>query len=334
MIRQPEILTDLPIRAADTGMDPLTDVLRTVRLSGGVFLSAHFTAPWSVAVRIGPDDCVPFLGRPAQVIDYHVVTEGEMLYALPDAPPVKVHAGEIILFPRNSPHVLSSAPGLSPVSARDLIQPGPDGQLPRIEHGGGGGSTRIFCGFLASEDSHNPLIASLPQVLRIDIRQGAEREWVESSVRYAAYRLAEGTLASSSVMTRLSETLLIEAIRQFAATSGTGQRGWLNGLSDPRIGRSLALMHRDVGTDWSAEALAREVGMSRSAFVERFTALLGMPPIRYLSAYRLQMAKLNLRETRKPIAQLAHHVGYRSEEAFNRAFKREFGITPGAWRDG
>ncbi|MGE0286364.1 MAG: AraC family transcriptional regulator [Bradyrhizobium sp.] len=314
-------------------MDPLTDVLRAVRLSGGVFLSAHFTAPWGIAVSIGPDDCAPLLGRPAQVIAYHVVVEGEMFFGMSDQSPVEARAGEIVLFPRNTPHTLSSAPGLPAVTARELMQPGPDGQLPRIEHGGGGASTRIFCGFLASEDSHSPLILSLPQALKIDIRKGTEREWIETSVRYAAHQLAEGTLASSSVMTRLSETLLIEAIRQFAATPGTGQHGWLNGLSDPRIGRSLALMHRDVGANWSAEVLAKEVGMSRSAFVERFTALVGMPPIRYLSVYRLQMAKLNLRETRKSIAQLARHVGYQSEQAFNRAFKREFGMTPGAWRD-
>jgi AraC-like DNA-binding protein len=277
---------------------------------------------------------VPFLGKPAQVIDYHVVIEGELLLLLPDEPPVRVRAGEIIMFPSNSAHTLASAPGLLPVSARELIQPGPDGQLPRISHGGGGASTRIFCGFLASEESYNPLILSLPKVLRIDVREGADREWIETSVRYAANKLAEGTLASSSLMTRLCEALLIEATRQFSTTLATEQLGWLTGLSDPRIGRALALMHQDVCAPWSADAIAREVAMSRSAFVERFTNLVGMPPIRYLTVHRLQTAKLNLRETRKPIAQIAYSVGYQSEEAFSRAFKREFGMSPGAWREG
>lgn len=314
-------------------MDALTDILRAVRLTGGVFLSAHFTAPWCVAVRIGPDDCVPFLGKPAQVIDYHVVIEGELLLALPGESPTRIRKGEIIMFPRNSAHTLASGPGLAPASARELIRPDPDGQLPTISYGGGGASTRIYCGFLASENAHNPLILSLPKLLRIGIREGAEREWVETSVRYAAHRLAEGELASSSVMTRLSETLLIEAVRQYSATT-EGEQGWMNGVRDARIGRAIALMHQDVGASWSADSLATEVAMSRSAFVERFTALVGMPPIRYLTAHRLQIAKLDLRETGKPIVELAHAVGYRSEEAFNRAFKREFGITPGAWRNG
>lgn len=315
-------------------MDPLSDVLRAIRLTGGVFLSAHFTAPWCVGVKIGPNDCVPFIGKPAQVIDYHVVVEGDLHVALPNESPVKVQAGEIIMFPSNSPHTLSSKPGLSPVSARELIQPGPKGQLPRINHGGGGVSTRIVCGFLAREEFYDPLILSLPKMLKIDIREGTEREWIETSVRYAANKLAEGTLASSSVMTRLSETLLIEAVRRFAATLGTDQLGWLKGFSDQRVGRALALMHHDVSAPWSADTLAREVAMSRSAFVERFTTLVGMPPIKYLTMHRLQTAKLNLRETPKSIAQLAYAVGYQSEEAFNRAFKREFGMTPGAWREG
>ncbi len=313
-------------------MDPLSDVLRAVRLTGGVFLSAHFTAPWCVGVKIGPDDCVPFVGRPAQVIDYHVIMEGELLLSLPGEPAVRAQAGEIILFPGNSEHVLASAKGLPPVSARNLIQPGPEGQLPRIDHGGGGPSTRIVCGFLASEIAYNPLLLSLPRMLRIAIREAMERDWVEASVRYAAGKLAEGTLASSNVMTRLSEALLIEAVRQYATTLPDGQLGWLKGLSDLRIGRALALMHQDTSTPWSADTLAREVAMSRSAFVERFTSLVGMPPIRYLTAHRLQTARLNLRETRRSIAQLANAVGYQSEEAFSRAFKREFGVSPGVWR--
>ena len=315
-------------------MDPLSDVLRTVRLTGGIFLSAHFTAPWCVGAKIESEDCEPFLGNPAQVIGYHVVTEGELLLGLPDQSPLRVQAGEIIMFPRGGGHTLASAPHLSPVNAGELIQPGPEGQPFQISYGGGGASTRIFCGFLANEDIYSPIIQSLPEVLKINVRDGTERDWVETSVRYAAKKLAEGALASSSVMTRLSETLLIEAVRQYSASLPTDQIGWLKGLSDPRIGRALAIMHQNIGAELSADMLAREVAMSRSAFVERFTTLVGTPPIRYLTVHRLQTAKLNLRETRKSIAQLAHSIGYQSEEAFNRAFKREFGITPGAWREG
>jgi transcriptional regulator GlxA family with amidase domain len=165
------------------------------------------------------------------------------------------------------------------------------------------------------------------------VREGTSRDWIEASVRFAGSELAGGRLASASIMARLSELLLIEAVRQYSSTLPDGEVGWLMGLRDPQIGRALALIHRDIAVSWSAEALAREVAMSRSAFMDRFTSLVGMPPTRYLTAWRLQTAKLSLRETRKSIAQLAHSVGYESEEAFSRAFKREFGLPPARWRD-
>ena len=314
-------------------MDPLAEVLRSVRLTGGVFLAAQFTAPWSVSVKITPDDCAPFIGKPAQVIGYHVVIEGRLLLALEGAPTIEVRAGEIVLLPRNDAHTLASAPAIKPVSARYLIQPSPDGGLPRISHGGGGAATRIVCGFLASEESYNPLMSTLPRALKIDVRQGASREWIEASVRFAAGELADGRLASSSVMSRLSESLLTEAVRQYSSTLAEKEVSWLKGLKDPQVGRALALIHHKLSAPWSVEALAKEVALSRSAFVDRFTTLVGMPPIRYLTVWRLQTAKLDLRETKKTIAQLAHSVGYESEEAFSRAFKREFGLPPARWRD-
>lgn len=152
-------------------------------------------------------------------------------------------------------------------------------------------------------------------------------------MRFAARELAEGRLVPPSVMSRLSELLFVEAIRQYAASRAPAQAGWLKGLKDPHIGRALALIHRNIGARWSAACLARAAALSRSAFVKRFTSLVGMPPIRYLTVCRLQSAKLSLRETAQPMRQLAHAVGYASEEAFSRAFKREFGMPPARWRD-
>jgi len=240
-------------------MDPLSEVLRSVRLTGGVFLSADFTAPWSVSVRINSDDCAPFLARPAQMIGYHVIVEGRLLVALEGEPLVDVGAGEIVLFPRNDAHTLASEPDIRPTPARQLIQPSPDGGLARICYGGGGTATRIVCGFLASEETTNPLISTLPKALKIDVRQGATREWIEASVRFAAGELAEGKLASSSVMTRVSESLLIEAVRQYSSTLHEEELGWLKGLKYPHIGHALALIHQKVSASWSAEALAKEV---------------------------------------------------------------------------
>ena len=190
-----------------------------------------------------------------------------------------------------------------------------------------------MCGFLGSEESYNPLIATLPRVLKLDVREGVSRDWVEASVRYAASELTAGRFASSSLMSRLSELLFVEAMRQYSVTFTDQDAGWLKGVADPQIGRALAAIHHNIGLPWSADSLAREVSMSRSAFVDRFTTLIGMPPIRYLTIWRLQAAKLGLRETRKTIAQLAQEVGYGSDEAFSRAFKREFGLSPARWRD-
>ena len=173
----------------------------------------------------------------------------------------------------------------------------------------------------------------LAEGAEIDVRDAASREWIEASVRFAASELAEGRLASSDVITRLSESLLTEAVRQYSTTLAEEEVGWLKGLKDPQVGRALALIHHKLDAPWTSEELAREVALSRSAFVERFTTLIGMPPIRYLTFWRLQTAKLGLREARKTIAQLAYSVGYESEEAFSRAFKREFGVPPARWRE-
>ncbi|HET7848311.1 MAG TPA: AraC family transcriptional regulator [Pseudolabrys sp.] len=332
MTRQPYDLIIRPKLEAFAAMDPLSEVLRSVRLAGGVFLSGHFTAPWCISVRITPADCAPFMKNPAQMIAYHVVIEGEVLVGVDDSPMMAVRSGEIVLFPRNDPHILANEEGLAPVSAGPLIQKSADGGLYRIRYGGGGATSRIFCGFLANEEKHNPLISTLPKTLKIDVRGATAREWIEASVRFAAGELAEGRLASSSVMSRLSESLFTEAVRQYSSTADEGL-GWLKGLKDPYVGRALALIHQKMNAPWTTNSLASEIALSRSAFVERFTSLVGLPPIRYLTVWRLQTAKLDLQETHKTIAQVAHAVGYDSEEAFSRAFKREFGASPSRWRE-
>jgi len=267
-----------------------------------------------------------------QVIGYHVVIEGSMLVALAGEPPLEVGAGEILLLPRNDIHAMSSALGLAPVSAADLIQQSPDGGLLEIRYGGGRQSTHIVCGFLGTQDAYNPLLTSLPRMLKLDVSKAASRDWIETSVRFAADELVRGRLASSSVMSRLSEVLLVEAVREYSSTLADWEQGWLKGLSDPNIGRALALIHGDIAAAWSAETLAKEVALSRSAFMERVAPLIGMPPIRYLTVSRLETAKRQLLESRMSIGQIAHAVGYESEEGFRRAFRREFEMSPAQWR--
>jgi AraC-like DNA-binding protein len=333
MTGPPDRLIDRPNQPKSGAMiDPLSEVLRSVRLIGGVFLDARFTAPWCVLSQITAEDCRPFLTTPAQIIAYHFIIEGRLLLELDGEPPLEINAGELVLLPRNDAHTLSSALGLKPVSADDLIQPAADGGLAQISYGGGGELTYLVCGFLASEEVHNPLIATLPRVLKLDIRQGGSRDWIEASVRFAARELTEGRFASSSVMSRLSELLFVEAVRNYASTLKEDETGWLKGLRDPYVGRALALLHGRIDAPWTAEMLARDVALSRSAFNDRFTSLVGIPAIRYLTLWRLQVAKEKLRQGRGTIAQIAHAVGYESEVAFNRAFKREFGHPPARWR--
>lgn len=314
-------------------MDALSEILRSVRLTGGVFLDARFTAPWCVTANMDAGDVKSFIDAPTQLIGYHVIIEGRLLASIPGEPSVEAHAGEVLLFPGNDGHILGSAQGLPVVQTFTLVRPGVNGGLASVNHGGGGAATKIICGFLGSDKGYNPLIAALPRILKLDLREATSREWVEASVRFAAAELAIGKLPSSSVMSRLSETLLVEAVREYSSMLPENETGWLNGLRDPYVGRALTLIHGNIGRDWSAEDLAKEVALSRSAFVERFTSLVGMPPIRYLTVWRLRTARLHLREKQATIAQLAHAVGYRSEEAFSRAFKREFGVSPAHWRD-
>jgi AraC-like DNA-binding protein len=313
--------------------DTLSDVLRSVRLRGGVFLDARFTAPWAVNSYVTAKDCMPILASPAQMIAYHFLIEGRMLVSVEGEPALEVRAGEVVLLPRNDTHVLASAPGVAPVDGHRLVRPAPYGGLGRVDYGGGGAPVRMVCGFLGCEDGYNPLIDSLPRLLAVDVHEATSRDLIESSLKFAVGELVEGRLAASGVLSRLSELLLVEAVRRYADGLGDHKTGWLRGLRDPNVGRALALIHRNIAAPWTAETLAKEVALSRSAFMDRFTTLVGVPPIRYLTSWRMETAKIELRETPKSVAQVAYTVGYESEEAFSRAFKREVGVSPAPWRE-
>jgi AraC-like DNA-binding protein len=314
-------------------MDTLSEVLRSVRLKGGVFLDGRFTAPWSVLSGITLDDIRPYIPDPEELCGFHYVIEGRLYCEVEGEPTLEVNAGELLLLPRNDPHVLTDAPGQPAVNSHDIVQPAIQGGLARVVYGGGGDFTHIICGYLGSEERRNPLLLSLPRMLKVNIAEGASRNWVESSVRYGAQQLSQGLLATSSVMARLSELLFVEAVRVYSESRERQDRDWLHGLKDPHVGRALAVMHDRLSHPWTADELAREVGVSRSVLAERFAATVGEPPMRYLTQSRMQLAKDLLLQGRRSISQIAIDVGYEAEAAFNRAFKREVGIPPAAWRD-
>lgn len=313
-------------------MDALSDVLRVVRLTGGVFLDAQFSAPWCVTARVAPEDCRPFVETPQHVIAYHCIISGSLLLQAGSDAPIEVRAGEIVLLPRNDAHRIGSTLEIPPVSADELVGPSRDGGLARIVHGGGGETTRIVCGFLGSDTPFNPLVATLPKVLKLDVRKTQSGAWIESSFQLAATEIGAGQAGSVTVVSKLSELLFVEAVRRYVTELPIEQRGWLAGLRDPFVGRALGLLHSRLNERWTAESLAREVGLSRSAFAERFTALIEQPPMQYLALWRMQVGAQRLREGRGSVSQIAFDVGYESEAAFNRAFKRQFGMPPATWR--
>lgn len=315
-------------------MDTLSEILRTVRLKGGIFLDARFTPSWSVASSITPDDLLPYMKQAEVLCALHYVISGEMYVEVEGEEPLLVKSGELVLLPRNTPHVLSNRPGQRPVPSGDLIQPGDNGGLASIVHGSGSGPlTNLVCGYLANEEMRNPLMATLPPMLKVNVSEGASRDWIESSVRYGAQQLSEGHHATSSVMARLSELLFVEAVRAYSETQEVHEQHWLHGLKDQYVGRALAALHDRLAHGWSVADMAEVAGLSRSAFVERFTAAMGAPPMQYLAKSRMLLAKELLAERQKSIGQVAAAVGYDAEAAFNRAFKRVFGVPPARWRD-
>jgi AraC-like DNA-binding protein len=303
-----------------------------LRLSGGVFLEAEFTAPWCIGGKISTDDCKPFLAVPRHVIASHFVAAGNMQLRVEGGETIDVLAGGLVLLPHNDSHVFGSDLNVALVRAREVIQPPQRGGISRINYGGGGATTQLLCGYLASDAPFSPLLSALPSVLKLDVRATASGAWIESSFRFAASEIAAGRLGSTTVIAKLSELLFVEAVTQFVSSLPAERRGWLAGLRDPQIGRALALLHARPTEPWTAETLAVEVGMSRSVFAERFTSLVGQPPMQYLTLWRMHVAAQRLREGRGSVAQIGFAIGYESEAAFSRAFKRQFGTSPGTWR--
>lgn len=314
-------------------MDALSEVLKVLKLTSGLFLEAEFTAPWCIDSAPGREDVRHILPDAEHVSIYHLVTEGRCRAALPDGAPVQLSAGDLIMFPHGDGHLLGSDLQLAPVGAELLVEPSAEGGLARIRHGGGGERTRFVCGFLACDKRLcRPLLGALPRILRVELGDGPAAAWITATLRHGASETHAPRPGSEALLGRLSELLFVEAIRHYTASLPPDQLGWLAGLRDPHVGRALALLHAEPARDWEVEALARQAGLSRSALNERFNALIGEPPMQYLTGWRLALASQALASSNDAVARIAERVGYDSEAAFNRAFKREFGIPPAAWR--
>jgi AraC-like DNA-binding protein len=316
-------------------MDPLSDALGVAQLTGGVFLHAELFAPWCIAARLAPEHCAPALGPASDLIMYHYVVEGSLCLRVQGEHAIEatLGAGDVALLPRNDAHLMGSDLSLPPVAGGEIIRPPTSSGVVSIRHGGAGERTLMICGFLGCVDAErNPAISTLPPLLTFNVAQGGAAEWIRSTLRYGAAEIAAGRPGSEMMLAKLSELLFLEAVRRYSETLPDGQTGWLAGVRDPYVGRAMALMHGDIARRWTVDDIGREVGLSRSALADRFIRLIGVPPMHYLTNWRMQVATRKLRHTSASLAQVAESVGYDSEAAFSRAFKKASGSAPGMWR--
>ncbi len=321
--------------------DALSDVLAAVRLSGSVFFDVTAQSPWVAEAPPAAQIANEITPGAQHAIEYHVVTHGSCwISLLGDAgfEPVRLEEGDIAVIPHGDPHVVSSAPGMR--AEPDLEahrRPEDANALPFTLRTGGDGPSdaHLICGFFTCDARpFNPLLGSLPRFIRFgrDSSQ-TSHSLLDQFIRFATAEMGDKRAGRQSVLNRLSELLFVEVIRwhmdQLANSNNTG---WLAGLRDPLIGRALTLLHARPAHAWTLEELASQAGASRSALADRFAHLVGCPPIQYLTQWRMQLAAKRLADRNAKISVIASEVGYESEAAFSRAFKKSVGQSPGQWR--
>ena len=293
-----------------------------LRLTGTLYCQGVLTAPWAIAIP-----------RLEGVMTFLVVTSGACWVQLEGREPRLLQQGSLALLPHGTPHVLSSAPGLAGDPLFDLPIERVSQRYEIVTHGGGGELTRTMYGVVRFDDvAAQHLIGLLPDLIGIDAWDDQTGGWLQSTLRFIANEAASLKPGGETVIMRLSDVVVIQAVRAWLETSPAADTGWLKALRDPQIGKALALMHRRPGDDWSVEVLAGNVGMSRSAFAARFSELVGQAPLRYLTEWRMRLARGRLIDSDDPLSAISIDLGYQSEAAFCRAFKRVFGQPPGSVR--
>ena len=314
--------------------DVLSDVLRSVRLTGAVYFDFELSSPW-VAEAPHSRELAPIVMPGAQrVIEYHLIARGACWASLIDDSPFRLKEGDLIVFPQGNAHVLSSEPGMRAEPDMSVFVRR-TATLPMVYERGGGGPdrARVVCCFLGCDERpFNPLLTALPRIIHLSRRanEGASG-WLPTLLEIAVRESGSGRAGRDNILARMSELMFVEAIRRYLEMLPASQTGWLAGLRDPLVGQALAALHGEPSACWTVESLARAVGASRSVLADRFTEIVGEPPMQYLALWRMQLASQRLLQG-EPVAQVAATVGYESEAAFSRAFKRLVGEAPAAWR--
>jgi AraC-like DNA-binding protein len=313
-------------------MDALSELLRTVKLSGAMFFDAEGSKPWRV--RAPPSKTLGRYVAPnaSHVIEFHLVVEGGGYIQVGDER-TPFAAGDLVMVPHGDAHEMGNGSGAD-LEDSELALPGLlQGGIKRSRFGGGGEQTRFVCGYFASEAGLiRPVLAGLPRVVRVHIRNDRAGEWLEKSIVHALERASAAVPGSDVILARLAEVLFAEALQRWVSQLPQGRTGWLAGAGDATVGKSLAALHRSPVHAWTLDELAAHAGVSRSALTERFAKYLGQSPMAYLADWRLELGAEALRTTSRSVMQVAGDVGYESEAAFNRAFKKKFGEPPAHYR--
>jgi AraC-like DNA-binding protein len=326
------------VRPARTSLrvttDVLSDVLRAVRLTGAVYFDFELSSPW--VAEAPPSRAIAGRVMPGaqRVIEYHLIARGSCWGHAVGAEPIRLREGDLIVFPQGDAHVLASAPDMRAAPDTSALAR-PSTALPLFYELGGGGPdrARIICCFLGCDERpYNPLLAALPSVIHLSATgPRPTTAWLRTLMQIAVRESCSTRPGSENVLARLSELMFVETIRQYLETLSATETGWLAGLRDRVVGQALAAIHSATSAPWTVDRLARLVGVSRSVFAERFAQMVGQPPMQYLALWRMQLASRLLADG-GPVAEVANAVGYESEAAFGRAFKKLVGQAPATWR--
>ena len=299
--------------------DPVAEVLHTLQMSGAFYSRAHFTAPWGLELPPMPGHLM-----------FHVVTGGECWIDSEDLVPFKAAEGDFVLLPRGEGHALRSEPGHPTTLLWDTDREQISDRYELLTHVSGGDVSTTICGAVRIDHpAAQHLIAFLPPAIHLEASGSARDVWMESTVGLILHEAAELRPGGEWVITRLADLLVVQAIRTWLQSEGAA-KGWVGALRDRDVGRGLRLIHRNPERGWTVDSLARELHMSRAAFSRRFSQLVGEPPMAYLTRWRMQLAVAWLRSGEVRVADLPSRLGYGSEAAFGRAFKRELGVSPGS----
>lgn len=336
MTEMPSLMTKIPFRAESepdpAGLDVLSDVMRVFRATGTALLRGEFYLPWTLDMPRGSDVGRMLHGGRTTVVMFHIVAEGSCWVAIAGETPVQLEKGDMIGFPHGHQHLMGAGAAGAGVRLSTLLPPPPWTGMPIVRLGADGALTQMICIYLHCDELlFNPILSSLPAQLVVRSR-GDTSPWIDATLGYIIRESLHGTAGSSGVVARLTELLFIEILRGYIATATQETKGWLAALGDRHVSKALQAFHGQPGYRWTIAELASQVGLSRSSLIERFNRLLDLPPMSYLAMWRLQLAAQELKSTDKAVANIALDVGYDSEEAFSRAFKRYAGTSPSIWR--